>query len=84
MNSHITATLIGIVCQVAGAAYLIWQARSTSSKLAKYKTNITWDNFAPAIDDLAHEIHNQFKLQLRGFAALALGSAFQFYGALPA
>ena len=84
MNIHIAATLLGIVLQVAGAAYLVWQARGTSSKLAKYKANITWDNFAQAIDDLAHEVHGQFNLQVRGFVALLLGSGLQLYGALPA
>ncbi len=85
MNSHVVATLIGIVFQVGGAAYLVWQARATSSKLAQYKASgITWNNFALVIEDLAHEIHDQFKLQLRGFVALAFGSALQLYGVLPA
>ena len=83
MNIHIAATLLGILLQVGGAAYLVWQARVTSSKLAKYKT-ITWDNFALAVGDLAHELHGQFKLQARGFVALLLGSGLQFYGAWPA
>jgi hypothetical protein len=85
MNTQIAATLLGIVLQVGGAAYLVWQARSTSSKLATYKTTgITWDNHALAIGDLAHELHGQFKLQARGFVALLLGSGLQFYGAWPA
>lgn len=84
MNSHTIATLFGVVLQVLGAGYLVWQARGTASKLAKYKSNITYGNFAEAIDDLAHEIHGQFKQQMRGFLLLALGSALQFYGALPA
>jgi hypothetical protein len=71
MNTQIAATLLGIVLQVGGAAYLVWQARGTSSKLATYKTTgITWDNHALAIGDLAHE--------------LLLGSGLQFYGAWPA
>jgi hypothetical protein len=84
MNIQMAATLLGIVLQVGGAAYLVWQARGTSSKLAKYRTNITWDNFPQAIDDLAHEVHGQFNLQVRGFMALLLGSGLQFYGAWPA
>ena len=84
MNCHLIATLVGIVFQVVGAGYLVWQARCTSSKLAKYKANITYGNFAAAIDDLAHEIHGQFTQQMRGFLLVAVGSALQFYGALPA
>lgn len=84
MNCHIIATLLGIVLQVLGAAYLVWQARGTASKLAKYKSNITYGNFAEAIDDLAHEIHGQFRQQMLGFLFLTLGSALQVYGALPA
>lgn len=82
MICHINATLFGIVLQVLGVGYLVWQSRETANKLAKYKSNITYDNFAAAIDDLAHEIHGQFKQQMRGFLLLALGSALQFYGAL--
>lgn len=84
MNCHIIATLFGIVLQVLGAGYLVWQARGTASKLAKYKSNITYGNFADAIADLAHEVHGQFKQQMLGFLLLAFGSALQVYGALPA
>jgi hypothetical protein len=81
MNYQLLATLSGIVLQVVGAGYLVWQARFTASKLAKYKANITYDNFAAAIDDLAHEVHGQFKQQMHGFLLVAIGSALQFYGA---
>ena len=83
MNCHVIATLVGIVLQLGGAAYLVYQARYTSKKLAKYKANVTYDNFASAIEDLAHEVHGQFSQQVRGFVAVALVSLLQLYGALP-
>jgi uncharacterized membrane protein YidH (DUF202 family) len=83
MNCHAIATLIGIVIQLLGAGYLVWQTRFTAIKLAKYKSNITYGNFAAAIDDLAQEINGQFKQQMRGFLLVGVGSVFQFYGALP-
>jgi hypothetical protein len=67
MNCHIIATLLGIVLQVLGAGYRVWQARGTASKLAKYRSNITYGNFADAITDLAPEIHGQFKQQFSAF-----------------
>ena len=84
MNAHVIATVLGIVIQAGGAAYVVVKAKSTADLLGKYKSNITYDTFAHAIDDLAHEMHGQFKLQLRGFAMLALGSTLQLYGAIPA
>jgi hypothetical protein len=67
MNTQVAATFLGIVLQVGGAAYLLWQARVTSSKLAKYKTyNITWDNFALAVEDLAPECVNNFETPVAG------------------
>lgn len=83
MTCQEISTLAGIVLQLLGAGYLVWQARYTAIKLAKYKSNITYDNFAPAIDDLAHEINGQFNQQMRGFLLVGLGSVLQFYGAWP-
>jgi CHASE3 domain sensor protein len=84
MNCHVIATLVGIILQLLGAGYLVWQARFTAIKLAKYKSNITYDNFATAIDDLAQEINGQFKQQTRGFLLVGAGSVLQFYGTWPA
>jgi CHASE3 domain sensor protein len=83
MNCHVIATLVGIILQILGAGYLVWQARFTAIKLAKYKSNITYDNFGTAIDDLAQEINGQFKQQMRGFLLVGAGSLLQFYGAWP-
>lgn len=82
MNYSLLATLTGIVFQLFGAGYLVWQSKLTSNKLGKYKSNITYDNFSKAIDDLAHELHSQFKQQIIGFSLVALGALLQFYGAL--
>lgn len=82
MDYSLLATLTGIGFQLLGAGYLVLQAKLTSSKLAKYKSNITYDNFSAAIDDLAHELHGQFKQQIIGFSLVALGALLQFYGAL--
>ena len=84
MNCHILATLFGIILQLLGAGYLVWQARFSANKLTKYKSNITYDNFSSAIDDIAHEISGQFRLQIRGFILVVAGSILQFYGAWPA
>jgi hypothetical protein len=84
MNCHIVASLLGIIFQLLGAGYLVWQSRFTSNKLAKYKSNITYDNFSAAIDDLAHEVSGQFKQQMRGFILIVAGSVLLFYGAWPA
>lgn len=83
MNHQLIATLFGIVFQLVGAGYLVWRARFTANKFSGYKGNITYDNFATVIDDLAHEIHGQFGLQARGFILIAVGAALQFYGAVP-
>jgi hypothetical protein len=83
MNYHLFATLLGMVLQLGGAAYLVYQSRFTATKLAKYKANITYDTFASAVEDLAHEVHGQFAQQVRGFIAVAMGSLLQLYGALP-
>lgn len=82
MNCHLLATLVGIIVQVSGAGYLVWKTHATSNKLARYKANITYDNFSSAIEDLAHEIHGQFRPQAIGFLLIAVGSSLQFYGAL--
>lgn len=81
MNSHTIATQIGIVTQLMGVGYLVYAAYGTSQKLAKYKANITYDNFSSAIADLAHEVSSQYSQQLKGFLAVAFGSLLQLYGA---
>lgn len=84
MNHQILATIVGIIFQIFGAGWLVWQARFTSKKLIKYKSNITYDNFASAIDDLAQEVHGQFKQQMIGFLLVTIGALLQLYGVLPA
>ena len=81
MTCQEISTLAGIALQLLGAGYLVWQARFTAIKLAKYKSNITYGDFAVAIDDLVHELSGQFNQQMRGFLLVGLGSVLQFYGA---
>lgn len=83
MSYQLAATILGMLLQIGGAAYLVLQSHVTTRKLEKYK-NITYGNFAEAIGDLAHELHGQFAQQLRGFIALAIGSFLQLSGAIPA
>src|SRR5690242_15148297 len=84
MSYQVAATILGVLLQLGGAAYLVFQSSVTTRKLAKYKSNITYGNFAAAIDDLAHEVHGQFAQQFRGFIALAVGLVLQLSGAIPA
>jgi len=84
MKYQAAATVVGIIIQLLGAAYLVYQSGFTARKLANYKSNVTYDNFASAIDALASEVHGQFGQQLRAFTAIALGSLLQLYGAIPA
>jgi hypothetical protein len=77
------ATVVGIVLQLLGAGYLVWQAWCTSRKLAKF-SSITYDTLGATIDTLAHEIGSQFTQQLIGFVFVLLGSALQLYAALAA
>ena len=83
MSCHIFSTLVGIILQLLGVGYLVWQAKLTSIKLAKYKSNLTYDDLAKAIEDLAYELNGQFKQQMRGFLLVGAGSILQFYGSWP-
>lgn len=73
------ATIIGIILQLLGAAYLVYQSFSTSKKLSKYRTQVTYDTLGSTIDALAHEVGGQFTQQLVGFVFVLAGSAFQLY-----
>ena len=84
MSYQVMATVVGMLFQLGGAAYLVYQASVTARTLAKYKSKLIYDNFALAIEDLAHEVHGQFAQQLKGFIALAIGSFLQVSGAIPA
>lgn len=84
MNLQTMATLFGIVLQLVGAGYLVWQARGTAKKLANFRAHLTYDKFNDAVGTLADELGGQFGQQLWGFLFIAAGSALQFYGAWPA
>jgi len=83
MNLQTAATLVGIVLQLGGAGYLVWQARATSMKLANFRAHLTYDKFNDAVGTLADELGGQFRQQVWGFVIIAAGSVLQFYGALP-
>lgn len=53
----------------------IWQARFTAIKLAKYKSNINYDNFGGAIADLVQELNGQFKATNEGLLLGVFGSS---------
>ena len=74
-------TIAGILLQLLGAAYLVFQSFRTARKLQKYKGPVTYDSLAPSIETLAHEVGGQFSQQLVGFAFVFLGSALQLYAA---
>ncbi|UWX03483.1 hypothetical protein H1235_10160 [Pseudoxanthomonas sp. NC8] len=77
-------TVIGIILQVTGALFLVFQAFRTSRKLGKYNAQVTYDNFSSIIADLARELGGQFQQQLLGFLFVLVGSALQLYGAVAA
>ena len=74
-----TATVVGIVLQLMGALYLVWQAHLTSKKLVNFRVDLTYKKFNDTLEGLAHEIGGQFNQQLIGFVALAAGSGLQIY-----
>lgn len=76
MSTPTCLTVIGIVLQLLGAAFLVMQSFQTSQKLGKYK-NVTLDNFSSIIEELAGELRGQFLQQLIGFAFFLVGSVLQ-------
>ena len=78
------ATIVGILLQLIGAGYLVFQAWRTSRKLAKYQTQVTFDTLGSTIDTLARELGSQFLQQLIGFLFVLVGSALQLYAAVAA
>ncbi len=84
MTIQTCATILGIILQVLGALFLVFQSLRTSRKLGKYNAQVTYDNFSSIIADLAHEVGGQFRQQLVGFVFVLAGSALQLYGAVAA
>ena len=78
------ATVIGILLQLLGGGYLVWQSLNTSRSLkAHVSGHVTYETLGTAIDTLARELGGQFRQQLVGFLFLAVGSCFQLYAAVP-
>jgi hypothetical protein len=84
MTTQTCVTVIGIILQVLGALFLVFQSLLTSRKLGKYNAQVTYDNFSSIIADLAREVGGQFRQQLVGFVFVLAGSALQLYGAVAA
>lgn len=82
MTTSICVMVAGIVLQVFGALLLVIQSFYTSRKLGKYGAHVAYDNFSVIIADLAHEMANQFRQQLVGFAFLLVGAALQLYSVI--
>jgi hypothetical protein len=77
------ATQIGIIVQVVGGAWLVYQSSKTAKTLASFKSQLTFDKIEGALCSLAAEVAGGFRQQLLGFLFLAIGSALQLYGTLP-
>lgn len=73
------ATITGIVLQVGGAGYLVFQSWRSSRNLARFPIQITYDALGPTIDALTREVRSQVAQQLIGFAFVLAGSALQLY-----
>ncbi|MCS3807158.1 hypothetical protein [Xanthomonas sp. 4461] len=84
MTTPVCLTVIGIILQLGGAAFLVYQSLRTFRKLGKYDAQVTYDNFSSIIADLAREVGGQFRQQLVGFLFVLAGSALQLYGAVAA
>ncbi len=58
---------------------MVYEAHKTKKTLSAYSQPLTYDNFCSAIEKLAREVGGQFSQQIRGFLALAFGSALQLF-----
>lgn len=80
--SNNSAIIIGILLQLIGAAYIVFQSFRTARNLQKYSASVTYDTLSPSIETLTKELGGQFFQQLVGFVFLLLGSLFQLYAVL--
>lgn len=80
--SNNCATSIGIILQLLGAAYIVYQSCRTTRNLRKYSAPVTYGTLSPSIEALAKELAGQFAQQLVGFFFLLIGSCFQLYSVL--
>lgn len=81
MTAQTIATQVGILVQLAGAGYLVFQAARTARVLRNFGQGLTFDKFNQSLERLSGEVASQFKQQLVGFVFIAVGSALQLYGA---
>ena len=78
------ATIVGIVLQVFGAGYLVFQSWRTSRDLSKFPGQVTYDALGSTINALTRELRRQFFQQMFGFVFVLGGSCFQLYAAAAA
>lgn len=78
------AVIIGIVLQLFGAAYIVFQSFRTTRNLKSFSTSVTYGSLSPSVEALANELSGQFSQQLIGFVFLLVGSAFQLYAVIVA
>lgn len=78
------ATIVGVVLQVFGAGYLVFQSWSTSRDLSKYPEQVTYGTLHLIINALTGELRRQFFQQMIGFLFLLGGSGFLLYAAAAA
>lgn len=78
------ATIVGIILQVFGAGYLVFQSWRTSRDLSKYPADVTYDTLGSTINALTRELKRQFFQQMIGFLFILGGSGLQLYAAAAA
>ena len=70
-------TILGIVLQFCGAAYVVWKSRGTTRSLERFGDRITWDKLGPLLNSLRDEMRGQYAVQRVGFLWVALGAIAQ-------
>jgi len=75
----ICATIAGIVLQLFGGGYLVFQSWRTSRDLSRHPETVTFGELAPTIDTLTRELRRQFREQMIGFVFVVVGSGLQLY-----
>jgi hypothetical protein len=78
-----SATQVGIIVQLVGGGWLVFQSSKTAKSLSNFKAQLTYDKIQETLELLAKEVASNFQQQLVGFIFLVAGSALQLYGTTP-